>query len=1466
MENNTSAESRRGALVKATNRVMGEEPIDDVTTFRGRIARDGRARAVEEALRASSPQVSMRAVLSGIGLEKYFPHFRESGEKLSGASEVSVKEWSVARLTGFDLIEANQRQTSREIPKLHLPKKDARPRDAYVDLAKLDSDRQRMVYRQTVADGNNQARVVQFEIYRRQPEIFYKVNGLQRSVETWKRHDPRRMISGDPREEVILLWIKEAKRELAARMGSIRLQIARQRRIAMILRVLRFANLCLSIVSLLTSFIEARKVDGRLFFKTLVSSKNLTAATAYWIAFWLIFAIGRSGGPDNNDHGLKKHQRVYGLARRLDGEITSFRFDTEGKRNAKFNLMSEDIEKYFGLVSTGMSASMLNDKERLTFDKWFSGVMARPYDKEELRQQIELTKTEHLPLENIPGRTPLHRDAQRGRVPEFDRAGVVREREIFSANEYQRSAVPNLALKYQQEMYDPQREQDQLLAYEHERRAVERMLQLEDEGSAISDFSSSSYEFGTESEDSSYYDRERDEEPSVVLEADPRGTDDVEDAAEKMVDALWRICVRPMTDERGHQTCSTGELMPLIGVTCLLLPVGEDHKAAQIIKAFGIDSGPHRGVAETIPSRLVQRRLTTEEFHLFVHQGVTGLCRLLNHEMPPSELQGVIQAVSVNQPSPPEGKNGDRRMLGTGSIRRRLRRLDGICEMLMNSSVISPGMLCGRTAAESSLFNALTASHMLKIREGALFAGRYRIRQALAPDSVVESGSSSEGPLCFRVEDELIHAMKELPESLMTLVNREESEASTDLVLYVYPHFNDTSQEFQRAFRREAILLREMSARLNGRLMIRVFDFGESTANCAYQVRDLIDGLTLADYLSQRRASAAALDTLPFRPSVLHRRPIRPGLSEVPMVDLLISIISILEQLENAVLGKRCEVLEGLPNRPSIGLQRARAAGVENAGIMHLTRDARYAHPDISRAETIGVAENEATRNWDLYSLGCIAFECVCLLPPFVETNLNELSPSEPLPECEGASAGDDDEENPPLELKSRAPYPWDHEEYNPQEIRERFDETAELQGLSEAYRERIVAQQSRCRPADLRPVSAVSDELIDIIEMMLLKPVATRSVDGPRFDHLNEEPMDGEHNSEHTYADVIARLRLLKEHLEQLPSALRDALSTWTAAVGEGVMVDPATSLDLRDVPMSPFSSRYLLKFATLLENSTIRISGGEFPLHTLLQGMTTFDLNSKQLCSPDILVLARCLSACPKSAVENIDLSDNLVAFASPSSPVARGRTYDLAGLRSFVKPLRAMQLLSFDLSGNSIGPEGGELLCDALAHCAGLRTLRLSRCEILPRGGRALAKALHNFLHLKTLDIPYNYIGDEGAEAIARSLAKAEPGKPCGSLVELVLFSNSIGMIGGRSLVAACETNFTLLSLAIDQNPIPDDQLVALRSAVSFNNQFEKLIASSARFEDFGHTLMAETLQKWAARGAQVSAVRRTLLMRA
>ncbi|EER00038.1 hypothetical protein Pmar_PMAR024514 [Perkinsus marinus ATCC 50983] len=58
-------------------------------------------------------------------------------------------------------------------------------------------------------------------------------------------------------------------------------------------------------------------------------------------------------------------------------------------------------------------------------------------------------------------------------------------------------------------------------------------------------------------------------------------------------------------------------------------------------------------------------------------------------------------------------------------------------------------------------------------------------------------------------------------------------------------------------------------------------------------------------------------------------------------------------------------------------------------------------------------------------------------------------------------------------------------------------------------------------------------------------------------------------------------------------------------------------------------------------------------------------------------------------------------------------------------------------------------------------------------------------------------------------------------------------------------------------MNQNPIPDVERQALEHAINFNNEFGKLIESNVRFEEFGCSLMAETLQKWAARDPQVSA---------
>lgn len=59
MEKDISHPSRRRALVDSKRRGVGEDFNDNVTTFRGHIARDSRSRAVEEALRRGSPQVNL---------------------------------------------------------------------------------------------------------------------------------------------------------------------------------------------------------------------------------------------------------------------------------------------------------------------------------------------------------------------------------------------------------------------------------------------------------------------------------------------------------------------------------------------------------------------------------------------------------------------------------------------------------------------------------------------------------------------------------------------------------------------------------------------------------------------------------------------------------------------------------------------------------------------------------------------------------------------------------------------------------------------------------------------------------------------------------------------------------------------------------------------------------------------------------------------------------------------------------------------------------------------------------------------------------------------------------------------------------------------------------------------------------------------------------------------------------------
>merc|ERR1719359_1248551 len=130
---------------------------------------------------------------------------------------------------------------------------------------------------------------------------------------------------------------------------------------------------------------------------------------------------------------------------------------------------------------------------------------------------------------------------------------------------------------------------------------------------------------------------------------------------------------------------------------------------------------------------------------------------------------------------------------------------------------------------------------------------------------------------------------------------------------------------------------------------------------------------------------------------------------------------------------------------------------------------------------------------------------------------------------------------------------------------------------------------------------------------------------------------------------------------------------------------------------------------------------------------------------------------------------------------------RRYQLAGLKELSTTFSRTPLRSLDLSANSLGAEGGAVVCRAVATCKKLHTLRLAFCEIMTQGGLALAASVPHLGELILLDISNCHIGDDAAVALAASIASA----PC--LEWLSLFANSIGAAGCEAVKEALEANF-------------------------------------------------------------------------
>jgi len=454
------------------------------------------------------------------------------------------------------------------------------------------------------------------------------------------------------------------------------------------------------------------------------------------------------------------------------------------------------------------------------------------------------------------------------------------------------------------------------------------------------------------------------------------------------------------------------------------------------------------------------------------------------------------------------------------------------------------------------------------------------------------------------------------------------------------------------------------------------------------------------------------------------------------------------------------------------------------------SRSIHFVAPEQMRRDFV-----KAAPSGDLYSLGAVAFSLITGFPPLVGI-------------MSGPDAGD---------------FTFDD-----------LNNSMDIQDMDPELYEEIISK----KLPDIRQTGRTCDDLINVLDRMLERNPEDRISSAALKEQLEE----------------------LLGHLNSIPPAMRECLPHLAP---DEDMSNAPNMLDLRNEIRTDFMCRYLAKFAEDLVVSSMRITGGVIPLDIIKHPETTsLKLRNLNLASHDIMVIATAME--PNSALTSLDLYDNFIASKSDQQPdvpivpaTANGEelapsggpvnqaTYEIAGLRRLALAIQRMPLQVLDLSKNAIGREGGVLIGQTVEHLSKtLETLKLAFCHIMPQGGLAIAQALYSMTEMKTLDLSHCYIGDTGTMAVARALEQSSNSK----LECLSLFGNNIDNEGGTSLMATLESNFTLLSLSLGDNAIPEVHNRVVQRAIGFNNQYLSLKLRNDKFDGFGHNLMAESLKTW------------------
>lgn len=257
----------------------------------------------------------------------------EEKNRIRFPRDIRVQIWKALRHQWFQGPGHDVPYVMREhMPKLCLPKRHFVQVDANLIYNSLEPDRQRQVRRvikRKLEGGAISLETLQFEVYKREFDMWYEYKDLRRCVDEWQQKNPRTMLKEDPREELL----KNCARKIMESAGAQLIMRRRAKkslvRLEWVLFILQMLCLIMSILMFFIAFSRYTASPGGLKWNYTWACVQFRAGVAYFVAFFFVNTVL------NRRHGDPKIKLLLSILTSLDRvleEISDFRVESEALR------------------------------------------------------------------------------------------------------------------------------------------------------------------------------------------------------------------------------------------------------------------------------------------------------------------------------------------------------------------------------------------------------------------------------------------------------------------------------------------------------------------------------------------------------------------------------------------------------------------------------------------------------------------------------------------------------------------------------------------------------------------------------------------------------------------------------------------------------------------------------------------------------------------------------------------------------------------------------------------------------------------------------------------------------------------------------------------------------------------------------------------------------------------------------